>query len=74
MIRRDSENETIPGYEQLSWMRRIIRETCHRNRNRFLCQAPMVGWAGGHCVRVSIQCYNSPHDVDRLVEALERLL
>jgi len=34
----------------------------------------MVGWGGGHYVRVSIQCYNSANDIDRLVEALTRLL
>jgi hypothetical protein len=34
----------------------------------------MVGWGGGHYGRVSIQCYNGPNDVDRLLEALKRLL
>jgi isopenicillin-N epimerase len=37
-------------------------------------EVPMVGWGGGHYLRVSIQCYNGPADVDRLVEALGRLL
>jgi isopenicillin-N epimerase len=37
-------------------------------------EVPMVGWGGGHYVRVSIQCYNGPHDVDRLVQGLTRLL
>jgi isopenicillin-N epimerase len=42
--------------------------------DEYQVEVPMVGWGGGHYVRVSIQCYNSPNDVDRLVEALERLL
>ena len=37
-------------------------------------EVPLVGWNGGHYIRVSIQCYNGPADMDRLVAALERLL
>jgi isopenicillin-N epimerase len=37
-------------------------------------EVPLGGWGGGHYIRVSIQCYNGPNDVDRLVEALKRLL
>ena len=42
--------------------------------DEYQIEVPMVGWRGGHYVRVSIQCYNGPSDVDRLVGALERLL
>jgi isopenicillin-N epimerase len=42
--------------------------------NEYQIEVPMVGWNGGHYVRVSIQCYNGPNEVDRLLEALERLL
>ena len=42
--------------------------------DEYQVEVPMVGWGGGHYVRVSIQCYNGPADVDRLVGALERLL
>jgi isopenicillin-N epimerase len=42
--------------------------------DEYQVEVPMVGWNGGHYIRVSIQCYNSPNDVDRLVEALKRLL
>jgi isopenicillin-N epimerase len=42
--------------------------------DEYQIEVPMVGWGGGHYIRVSIQCYNSPGDVDRLVEALKRLL
>jgi isopenicillin-N epimerase len=37
-------------------------------------EVPLGSWNGGHSIRVSIQCYNGPNDVDRLVEALKRLL
>jgi isopenicillin-N epimerase len=42
--------------------------------NEYQIEVPQVGWNGGHYVRVSIQCYNGPDDIDRLVEALKRLL
>jgi isopenicillin-N epimerase len=42
--------------------------------DEYQIEVPMVGWNGGHYIRVSIQCYNGPNDVDRLVEALKRLL
>ncbi len=37
-------------------------------------EVPLVGWGGGHYVRVSIQCYNGPNDVDRLVEGLKAII
>lgn len=40
----------------------------------FGVEAPIVEWGGQRFVRVSIQAYNSPHDVDRLVEGLAALL
>jgi isopenicillin-N epimerase len=42
--------------------------------DEYQIEVPMVGWNGEHYLRVSIQCYNGPDDVDRLVEALKRLL
>ncbi|MBK9711385.1 MAG: aminotransferase class V-fold PLP-dependent enzyme [Kouleothrix sp.] len=42
--------------------------------DEFQVEVPLVEWGGRQFVRVSIQCYNSPNDVDRLVEALRRLL
>ena len=42
--------------------------------DEYQIEVPLGGWGGGHYVRVSIQCYNSPNDIDRLVEALKRLL
>jgi isopenicillin-N epimerase len=42
--------------------------------DEYQVEVPMVGWGGGHYLRVSIQCYNGPNDVDRLVEGLTRLL
>ncbi len=37
-------------------------------------EVPITEWQGRLFARVSIQAYNSPNDVDRLVEALARLL
>ena len=37
-------------------------------------EVPMVGWNGGHYLRVSVQCYNSPRDIDRLIEGLKASL
>jgi len=42
--------------------------------DEYQIEVPMVGWGRGHYVRVSIQCYNGPNDVNRLVEGLKRLL
>jgi isopenicillin-N epimerase len=42
--------------------------------DEYQIEVPMVGWGGGHALRVSIQCYNGPQDVDRLVDALTQLL
>jgi isopenicillin-N epimerase len=42
--------------------------------DEYQVEVPLGGWNGGHYIRVSIQCYNSPNDVDRLLEALKRLL
>jgi isopenicillin-N epimerase len=42
--------------------------------NEYQVEVPLVGWGGAHAIRVSIQCYNGPSDIDRLVEALKRLL
>ena len=42
--------------------------------DEYQIEVPMVGWGGGHYIRVSIQCYNGPNDVDRLVAALNVLL
>jgi isopenicillin-N epimerase len=37
-------------------------------------EAPIVTWGGRQLVRVSVQAYNTPADIDRLVAALEALL
>jgi isopenicillin-N epimerase len=42
--------------------------------DEYQIEVPMVGWNGGHYIRVSIQGYNSPADVDRLLEGLKALL
>ena len=67
----------IPGAvlsgEQLMQIRRLA-ELKTRLWDDYQIEVPLVGWNGGHYIRVSIQCYNSPNDVDRLLEALKRLL
>ena len=40
----------------------------------FQVEVPLVEWGGRQYIRVSIQCYNGPQDVDRLLEALKVLL
>ena len=42
--------------------------------DEFAVEVPLVEWSGRQFVRVSIQCYNGPNDVDRLVEALKSAL
>lgn len=37
-------------------------------------EAPLIPWNDRFFIRVSIQVYNSPHDVDRLLDGLTRLL
>jgi isopenicillin-N epimerase len=37
-------------------------------------EVPIVDWQGRFFVRVSIQAYNTPRDIDRLVDALAHLL
>ena len=42
--------------------------------DEYRVEVPMVGWGGRHFVRVSIQCYNSPADIEQLMEGLTRLI
>jgi isopenicillin-N epimerase len=35
-------------------------------------EVPLIDWGGRQFVRVSIQAYNKPSDVERLVEALRK--
>jgi isopenicillin-N epimerase len=37
-------------------------------------EVPVHNWYGQPYIRISIQAYNSPNDIDRLVEALKRIL
>jgi isopenicillin-N epimerase len=78
----------LSGLQQLSpdtvewWsqMRTIPLPPCNlevlkaRLWDEYQVEVPMIGWGGGHGLRVSIQAYNGPNDVDRLVAALARLL
>jgi isopenicillin-N epimerase len=40
----------------------------------FGVEVPITEWEGWRLVRVSIQAYNTPRDVDRLVEGLRAVL
>ena len=42
--------------------------------DEFGVEIPIITWQGNPYIRVSIQAYNSSADVDRLLEALARLL
>jgi isopenicillin-N epimerase len=37
-------------------------------------EIPLISWNGLNLVRISIQGYNSPEDVDALIEGLANLL
>ncbi|MEI7771853.1 MAG: aminotransferase class V-fold PLP-dependent enzyme [Chloroflexales bacterium] len=51
-----------------------IKEVKARLWDDFQVEVPLVEWGGRQFVRVSIQAYNSPADVDRLVGALGEIL
>ncbi len=40
----------------------------------FRVEVPLIEWAGGHFIRISVQGYNSAEDIDVLLEGLARLL
>jgi len=40
----------------------------------FHIEAPAIRWNGQNFLRISIQGYNTTEDVDRLINALNRLL
>lgn len=42
--------------------------------DEYRVEVPLILWQGQPLMRVSIQGYNTPHDVDRLLEALAALL
>jgi isopenicillin-N epimerase len=42
--------------------------------DEYRVEVPVHEWAGRPYIRVSIQAYNSPNDIDRLLEGLGRLL
>ncbi|HJZ45538.1 MAG TPA: aminotransferase class V-fold PLP-dependent enzyme [Roseiflexaceae bacterium] len=51
-----------------------VAELKRRLWDAYAIEIPNVDWNGRQFLRISIQCYNSQADVDRLVEAVERLL
>jgi isopenicillin-N epimerase len=53
----------------------VTREEVHRRLwDEFQVEVPITDWGGERFVRVSIQAYNSPRDVDRLLDALPHVL
>ncbi len=51
-----------------------VRHKFGGQMEEFKIEVPIFAWQGKPLLRVSIQAYNSRADVDRLVEALERIL
>jgi isopenicillin-N epimerase len=51
-----------------------LDEVKRRLWDEYQVEVPLHAWNGQRFIRVSIQAYNSPRDVDRLLDALERLL
>jgi isopenicillin-N epimerase len=41
--------------------------------DEFQIEVPLIKWNGNKLIRVSVQGYNSPADLKRLIEALNRL-
>ncbi|HET7377513.1 MAG TPA: hypothetical protein VFK30_12450, partial [Anaerolineae bacterium] len=41
--------------------------------DEFRVEVPIVMWQGNPYIRVSIQAYNTGEDVDRLIEALQKI-
>ena len=54
--------------------RAFAKEVSQRLWEEFRVEVPIFEWQGRPLVRVSIQAYNQPQDVDRLLEALRQLL
>jgi isopenicillin-N epimerase len=53
----------------------VMREELqHRLFDGFRVEVPIADWNDWRFVRVSIQAYNTAHDVDRLVEGLASVL
>jgi isopenicillin-N epimerase len=46
----------------------------HRLYNEYHIEVPVIQWNNNLFIRLSIQAYNQPSDIDRLLEALHRLL
>jgi isopenicillin-N epimerase len=56
----------LPACDAVAVQRRLYDE--------FQVEVPFVDWNGRQFVRVSVQAYTTPEDVDRLVEGLRQLL
>lgn len=42
--------------------------------NRYRIEVPLIEWGGKNLLRISIQGYNQPSDLEALLEALDRSL
>ena len=56
----------IPAEEARAFQRRLLEE--------FAIEIPVMRWNGRALLRISVQAYNTPQDVDALVRAAGRLL
>ncbi len=69
--------------DSMDWYMQMVSlplPPCDRNQmksrlyDQFAIEVPVVEWQGNTYLRVSIQAYNTQEDVERLVEALGKLL
>ncbi|MEA3350136.1 MAG: aminotransferase class V-fold PLP-dependent enzyme, partial [Chloroflexota bacterium] len=50
-----------------------VKELQQRLYNQYNIEVPLINWNGESFIRVSVQCYNTPMDIDALVKALSEL-
>ena len=85
LLRRGSALLEDAGYEPLApeqplQMRAFLLPACdpeevqRRLLDEFRIEVPVRAWNGRHLVRVSVAPYNEPSDLERLAEALGRVL
>jgi isopenicillin-N epimerase len=51
-----------------------LPELKRRLYDEFQIEVPLIAWNGHHFIRISIQGYNQPADIECLLDALEKLL
>jgi isopenicillin-N epimerase len=57
----------LPSIPDLEGLKKVLYD-------QFRIEVPLIEWNGSHFVRISVQAYNTPEDIDALVDALATLL